>query len=138
MGNPNPRTKASMEHRRKQVAEMYLQRLTQRQIGERLGVDHSTVSTDLRAIREEWKAERLSNMDEALSRELAELDEMEAQLARKWLETEEPIWINQRLKLKEQRAKLLGLNSPEKQQIQISDAPPVMFYLPDNGRALTG
>lgn len=89
-----------------------------------------SIANYIKEARQEWKENRLQNMDEAFERELAELDALEAETAKLFYDFEERIkkddpyqaskeandWVKSRLKIKEQRQKLLGLNSPVKMQ----------------------
>lgn len=63
--------------RRAIVAERYLSGMTQVAIGREVGVDASSISLDLKAIRAEWKESRIRDFDEAKAVELAKLDKTE-------------------------------------------------------------
>lgn len=103
--------------RRKKVSQLYLRHQTQAEIGRVLGVDQKTISNDLAALREQWKAAGLMNTDEVKQREAAELDEMEAEAAVEFGKRKSTEWFVQRLKCKERRAKLLGLDEPARQEV---------------------
>jgi predicted transcriptional regulator len=98
--------------RRKKVSELYLQHQTQASIARLLGVHQTTISDDLIAIRAQWKEEGLFNFDEVKQREAAELDVMEAAAAVEFSKRKNWEWFDRRLKCKERRAKLLGLDEP--------------------------
>lgn len=119
------------------AVELYVKHhMTNREIVKKMqaeGYDvssHVTIANYLKEARQEWKENRLQNMDEAMERELAELDAIEAETAKLFydfaqrIKNDDPYlaskeandWVKSRLKIKEQRQKLLGLNSPVKMQ----------------------
>ena len=106
--------KVRMEERQKKVSQLYLRHQTQTEIARVLGVDQTTVSADIAAIRARWKEEGIFNFDEVKQREAAELDEMEAEAAVEFGKRKNWEWFDRRLKVKERRAKLLGLDAPTK------------------------
>lgn len=65
------------EERRTRAAVLYLQGLTQAQIGAELGVAGNTVSTWLSGLREEWKANAARDRMERIAEGLAKLDLLE-------------------------------------------------------------
>ena len=102
------------EERRQKVARLWAQHRNQTEIAKALGVNQSTVSRDLQVITARWVAEAVRDVGEIRARELAELDEMEKELAARWLQERRPEWMRLRLAVKERRAKLLGLDMPVK------------------------
>lgn len=103
-----------IEERRKKVSQLYLRHQPQTEIARVLGVTQATISTDLAALREQWKSAGLMNTDEVKQREAVELDEMEAEAAVEFSKRKQYEWMDRRLKIKERRAKLLGLDEPAK------------------------
>jgi hypothetical protein len=71
---PDPK----IEERRARVSELYLQGWTMGRIADDLGHSIGTVSTDLKACREEWQLQRLENVDELITVELAKIAKIEA------------------------------------------------------------
>ena len=71
------RSKIKIAKDREQIAQWYLQGLTQAKIGERLGLDQSMVSRDLQAIQAEWLKNTTLAIDEYKARELAKIDHTE-------------------------------------------------------------
>lgn len=65
--------------RRKQVADLYLQGLTQAEVGERLLCSQTTVCEDLKHIREEWQTRASETFNEKVMLELAKIDQVEAE-----------------------------------------------------------
>lgn len=123
------------EFRQTKAIELYLKHYSQSQIADELEAlgfpcDRSTISGYIAAARKEWRESRLNDMDEIFERELAELDEMEMEAVKLFIRFADHLdeddiylsskeaseWIKARLKIKEQRQKLLGLNSPVKMQ----------------------
>lgn len=117
-GCPFPKL-VSLEERRSQVAFMVCTlHMKSRDIAKELGVAQSTIKRDIKWLRSEWQKERIEHVDEVRQRELAELDEMETICAQRLMECKNPWqgtrWMEERRKIKERRAKLLGLDAPEK------------------------
>ena len=67
------RTDLRVTERRKSIAARYRSGDTQTQIAAQLGVNQSTVSRDLKAIRKEWQAEALHDFDFAQHLSIARL-----------------------------------------------------------------
>lgn len=112
--------KMEIDERRRKVAQLYLRRQTQEEIGRVLGVSQDTISLDLKALREKWAAENVENLDQVKVREAAELDEMEAEAAVEFSRRKNWEWFDRRLKVKERRAKLLGLDAPTKTDANVN------------------
>lgn len=69
---------------------MYLSGRTQADIGRELGVDQSTVSNDLKAVRQTWEERALADYDRWLSEELAKIDRIEAEANAAWERSQKP------------------------------------------------
>lgn len=108
---PRPRgEQLAIEARRRKVAELWLAHAPQEEIGREVGVNQATISRDIKAIRDQFRAER----DEILDRETAELDHIERECVTRYQQDLTGDWIDRRLKVKERRSKLLGLDAPAK------------------------
>lgn len=70
--------------RRRRVTRLYLRGRSQRWIAARVGVSQPTVFRDLEAIRKEWLAAAVFDMNAAKVQELAKLDELELTYWRAW------------------------------------------------------
>jgi hypothetical protein len=108
----------TMEERRTEVAKLLCEEhMRPGAIARLLDVDPSTITRDIRAIRKEWKRERIDNVDEVRMREIAELDEMERICMERLRGCTAPWqgarWMEERRKIKERRAKLMGLDAPD-------------------------
>lgn len=73
-----------IEHRRAKVAHLYGRCVTPAEIAEQLGVSRSTVSKDLNVIREEWRRQLASSVEERLGDEIARLDAIEREAWEQW------------------------------------------------------
>lgn len=82
---PSGNKRAEMIARREQVASMYLRGMSQQAIADNLGCGQATVSRDLTAIQADWHQSALIDIDEAKSRELARIDQLERTY---WIEYE--------------------------------------------------
>ena len=107
-------------NRRKKVSEMYLRRFTLSQIAETLGKSMGTIQKDIAAIRDEWRKESKEHIGEVITRELAELQHIENEAAKQFIRQRDKSFLETRLKCKDRRAKLLGLDQPEKHQNEVN------------------
>ena len=115
--------------RREAIAAMRARGLTQRQIRDSLlnmkppiEVSIATVNRDLKIIRAEWKQKATESIDEWIASELADLDELEKQA---WREKRYDLI----LKIKDRRAKLLGLDKPMRTELTGADGAPVKITI---------
>ena len=88
-----PQEELKIQHRRQQVAERYLQGWTQSAIAGDLVVSQATVSSDLKAIRKEWRASQIRDFDEAVQLELSKLQLLEREAWSGWQRSQEPAEI---------------------------------------------
>ena len=106
--------KTQIAMRRAAVATLFLRHTTRHDISKALGVSQSSISCDLKFLREQWMAEALRDIKEHQARFIAELDsitsECTAHLHNKDRDrSQDSVWITQwRVTLLE-RAKVLGL-----------------------------
>jgi DNA-binding MarR family transcriptional regulator len=116
------REKTARAERRLKLAKLNLDGWTQQEIAAELKIDRGTVCRELQALRAEWAAEHKAAQHEHVQRELVSLqrdekdvrerlvavasDEDEDKNAAKWHEV--------LLKIRDRRAKLLGLDAPTK------------------------
>ena len=117
----------AVERRRQQVAErratvtrLWARHLTQEEIAAAVGVDQSTISRDIKALVVAWRAEALTEVADLRAREFADLDSMEreaamaASVGRSAVELARLLEV--RLRVKERRARMLGLDAPKRQE----------------------
>lgn len=112
--------------RRRAVAQMSLAYVPQNQIAAELGVSPATVSADLKELREAWLEEAKESLGHRVSQELASLDQLEAHLWQQFTARATPPDTKTRtglaiLKVKERRARMLGLDEPDRLEISMSD-----------------
>jgi len=69
---------------RRVIADLYLQGWLQADIADKLKINQSTVSRDLRALQAEWLESALVDFDDAKARELAKVDRLEREYWRAW------------------------------------------------------
>lgn len=67
----------NIEDRRRTVARLYLRGIHQADIASELSVSQATISNDLKAIRTEWRGDRVSNIEELTNQELSKIAELE-------------------------------------------------------------
>ena len=82
--------KLAQLERRRQIAELALQGLSQTAIAGQLGVTQGTVSRDLAIIREEWRNSTLRDFDEARGVELQRLDLIIREAWAAWQRSQKP------------------------------------------------
>lgn len=99
--------------RRNQVATLRLAHLTQGEIASRVGVSIGTVNADLKAIRDVWQERARTSIEEWVGEELAKLDRLERSLMPLALQGQATA-ADRVLSVMDRRAKLLGLNKPER------------------------
>jgi hypothetical protein len=127
------RHKQDVAARRASVAEMWARRITQRDMARTLNVSEPTISRDIAWLLDQWRAEAVRKVDDVKARELADLDAMERDIAMALVPhhgntislRERARLTDTRLRIKERRAKLLGLDAPTRQEISGPDEAPL-------------
>jgi predicted DNA-binding protein YlxM (UPF0122 family) len=111
--------KAEIAYRRKLVGGLYLAHISQDEIARQVKCDQSTVSRDIKFLKKEWTKEAVGEIADFVVRELAELNEMERQAALEFGQKggKTPRWLDVRLRIKEKKYQLLGL---DKQVIELT------------------
>lgn len=139
--------------RRHEVSELYLQGWTQTSIAAELRVTQSTVSDDIRAIQNEWRASGIRNFDLIREVELRKLDRLEREAWAAWERSQKPAesevisgdrtskslrnqvgdprYLEQIGKCIAQRRTLLGLDAP----LQVADVTPLIAEAPEQRQA---
>jgi hypothetical protein len=108
-----------IEQRRQSVASMVASHYTYREIGDALGIASSTVSDDVKAIRERWRQRATADYASFLAEEIAKLDLLEHELLPKALSGGPKGGLNlsavdRVLAIRDRRARMLGLDVPSK------------------------
>lgn len=99
--------------RRSRVAMLRLAHLTQAEIAQQVGVSVGTVNADLKIIRDEWADRAATAFEDWISEELAKMDRLERALLPQALQGQGAA-AEKVLSIMDRRAKLLGLNKPDK------------------------
>lgn len=73
-----------INERRHQVAELYLKGWPQHKIAERIKVNQSQVSRDLKYLSQKWQESALNDIDAIKARELAKIDQLERHYFEGW------------------------------------------------------
>jgi predicted transcriptional regulator len=76
--------------RRQMVADLYLQRLTQVAIAERLGISQATVCDDLKKIQAEWRNSAIRDFDKSRELELRTFDWLQRESGEAWERSKKP------------------------------------------------
>jgi hypothetical protein len=76
--------------RRKKVAELTLQGVTQDDIARRLGVNQSTIGRDLEQLRVDWHESAIRDFDQAREREIQKLGFVESEAWAAWQRSQQP------------------------------------------------
>ena len=85
------RTKFEREKDLLAISSMYLQGITQAEIGQRLGVSQPQISYDLRVLRKRWLQSSIVNINEVKAKELARVDHLEREYWEAWEKSKSPI-----------------------------------------------
>ncbi len=83
------RSRSQLERDRREIARRYLRGDIQADIASDLGINQSTVSRDLAAIQEQWREERVHDINERKNIELARVDELEREYWQAWEKSKE-------------------------------------------------
>jgi hypothetical protein len=78
------RTPDQIRHDRAEIARLYLQRYTQAEIGQQLGLSRQQVGYDLDAVRAEWLQSSLMDFNARKAEELARIDRLEREYWTAW------------------------------------------------------
>lgn len=105
--------------RRKMVTQYFCrERWPVDEIAIELGVSPDTVRNDIKAIEKEYKKNAVGDYERMVVRELQALEIMEAECIKRLTDCKKPWqgarWMEERRKIIEQRARMLGLNAPDK------------------------
>ena len=111
--------------RRAQVAGLYKKRYRMHEIAEMLGIARKTVMRDIRHLEELWIKSQIEDIQSVKLRELSELDEMERTCIERLEKCTQPWqgarWMEERRKVKERRASILGIDAPKNLNITTKD-----------------
>lgn len=135
------RTREQIFSDRAKIAEMSLfGNPTHEQISEKIGIDRSTVTKELKKIRQNWQESAERDIAEIIANELKKLDEMEIEIIGEWEKSKkdwqkrvveekgggkiarieqggscgDPRYMTALIQIQDRRAKLYGLDKPTK------------------------
>src|SRR5574341_1962026 len=83
------RSKSGAARDKRKIASLYLRGFTQIEIAKYIKVNQSTVSRDIKKLIDEWRTERIYDINEAKARELAKIDELELVYWEAWRRSQE-------------------------------------------------
>lgn len=104
---------AAREHRRKQVAANLLAGLTYREMAEAFGVSLGTIKNDVDFVMQHWQREQVTAATDYITLQERRLDRALNAIWERVLAGDDKA-IAAMLKIEERRAKLRGLDQPEK------------------------
>ena len=84
---------------------MVLGHATQEAIARQLNVSRKTIGADVKALREMWRQELITDPVETMAQELAELNDMERDCVQSFTVSGDAIWLRERRLIKERKAK---------------------------------
>jgi len=118
-------TRYARRERRAQIAGLYKKRYKMHEIAEMLGINIATVSRDIKYLESLWIKSQIDNIESVKLRELSELDEMERVCIERLEKCTQPWqgarWMEERRKIKERRAAILGFDAPKNLSITTKD-----------------
>ena len=117
--------RAEIDARRHRVAALLLSRKTHAEIADALKVSVRTIVTDARELKKLWQKELIDDPVAIKAKELAEMDDMERDCSKEFMATRSSEWIDRRLRIKERRSKLLGLDAPQKRELSGPKGAPI-------------
>ncbi len=120
----NAAVRLAQAQRRETIAKLYLRHITMPQIAVQLHVNKGTVSRDVKYLIEQWRERAQGPIAQWIAQELAEIDQMEQDAALQFASTRDRQWLETRLHIKDRRAKLLGLDAPQKLEAVGADGQP--------------
>lgn len=147
----NTRTEGEKEEHLLLIAKYLVRGWSYQQMANELSISKSQVAYDVKKLRDYWRTEQMDAYQQYILQELFRLGEMEAELWQAWEDSKKamysttlktvgednddsrermvthktqngnPSYMALIIKISEQRTKLLGLNAPEKLDIQSSN-----------------
>ena len=85
------RTKFEREKDLLEISHLYLQGITQAEIGQRLDVSQPQICYDLKTLRKRWLQSSIMNIDLAKAKELARIDHLEREYWEAWEKSKNPV-----------------------------------------------
>jgi len=153
--NPRPaRSKAKREFDRAEIARLHLQGQTQERIAQALNLSRPTVAREIKILIDLWRERAIADVSGVRGQELAKLDQISAEAWAGWQRSQQertgrvveesgrqganrrariethsqngdPQFLQTLLRVAERRAKLLGLDPPQKAAITDPEGQPM-------------
>lgn len=106
---------------------------------EHFGVHKSTISKDIKAIRQEWQRIRLDSFEERIGQQLAGIEHTKSVAWEQFDATGDVRYLNQVMDCIKEENKVLGVYAAQRSEVTGPNGGPieshnVVIYLPDNGR----
>lgn len=134
------RQPAQIARDRRNIGRMYLKGMIQADIAKELKLSQPTVSNEIKLLVNEWRKERVNDINEAKQRELAKLDNLELEFWEAWVRSQDdavtrtegfgqqgridqtkttgqvgnPAFLDGVLKCIDRRCAILGVDAPKK------------------------
>ena|SRR5258706_1214237 len=124
MPKSNVHQKLEIEARRKRVVELYATGVSQAQVAEAIGVSVGTVNSDLQAVRQDWRAIAVDDLDAYVREQLDRLDEMLTGL-QSGIKLGHTPSVMAAVAVLNRQAKLLGLDGPTKNEVAGPNGGPI-------------
>lgn len=106
--------------RRRQVVALLLAGATQAEAARALGVEPTTLSNDVAAIRQQWREEHSGDIEALVQQEVARLNRLQMTHWDNALRGSIPA-TEICLKISDRRRKLLGLDAPEQHAVSVTN-----------------
>lgn len=123
-GNYRATQQLAIAQRQRQVARLYLSGIFQSQIAEQLHVSPQLISADIQSLKERWRRQATADIGEHSARMLARLEDMDSQAALQASSLADPSdkarFMELRLSILRQIAKLMGLEAPERRTSEVT------------------
>lgn len=111
-------TAVAKEQRMEAVASLLVRGLTYREISREVGLSIGAISGYVKAIRAEWREERLDSLEEYTTQQLVKLAALEAPMMEQALEGNQRA-VDRCLRILERQSALLGLDAPKKHEHKV-------------------
>lgn len=130
MARGKAREKGAILQRQLLALELRKSGFTYREIGEKLNISHVQAYKDVNEELKRLAELRADSADELRQLELEKLDKLEKNLMH-WADAGSVEATKALIKIQERRSKLLGLDAPEKKDVNIKGAKTYIGFTPD-------
>lgn len=106
----------SITERRARVAELYRQKMPQAKIAKKLNVAVGTVNKDIQAIRSDWRASAVDDIDERIQEQLRRTEKLYEAL-QSGISKGSARHVEVALQVLKRQAELVGMDAPKKHEV---------------------